>query len=62
MNNMIKGKVTDDRGEPLVGANVTYKGATYGAITDINGEFSLPQKEGNETVSYTHLDVYKRQR
>ena len=38
MNNMIKGKVTDDKGEPLIGANVTYKGTTYGTITDINGE------------------------
>jgi len=57
MNNMIKGKVTDDRGEPLVGANVTYKGATYGAITDINGEFTLPQKEGNAILT-THYIGY----
>lgn len=45
MNNMIKGKVTDDKGEPLIGANVTYKGTTYGTITDINGEFSLPKRK-----------------
>ena len=32
MNNMIKGKVTDDKGEPLIGANVTYKGTTYGKM------------------------------
>lgn len=57
MNNMIKGKVTDDRGEPLVGANVTYKGATYGTITDINGEFSLPKKEGNAILT-THYIGY----
>lgn len=44
MNNIIKGKVTDDKGEPLIGANVTYKGATYGAITDINGRILLAQK------------------
>ena len=55
MNNMIKGKVTDDKGEPLIGANVTYKGATYGAITDINGEFSLPKKEGNEILTAHYI-------
>ena len=55
MNNMIKGKVTDDKGEPLIGANVTYKGATYGAITDINGEFTLPKKEGYEILTAHYI-------
>lgn len=55
MNNMIKGKVTDDRGEPLVGANVTYKGATYGTITDINGEFSLPKTEDNAILTAHYI-------
>ena len=55
MNNMIKGKVTDDKGEPLIGANVTYKGTTYGTITDINGEFSLPKKEGNAILTAHYI-------
>lgn len=55
MNNMIKGKVTDDKGEPLIGANVTYKGTTYGTITDINGEFSLPKKEGYEILTAHYI-------
>lgn len=43
------------QGEPLIGANVTYKGATYGAITDINGEFSLPKKEGYEILTAHYI-------
>ena len=46
--------VKDSAGEPIIGANVILKGdATVGSITDIDGNF--------DSVSYTHLDVYKRQ-
>ncbi|WP_425884156.1 TonB-dependent receptor [Parabacteroides sp. ASD2025] len=37
----ITGVVTDDLGEPIIGANVIEKGTTNGIITDINGKFTL---------------------
>jgi iron complex outermembrane receptor protein len=38
----IKGKITDaDNKEPLVGASVTVKGTTKGALTDENGAYSV---------------------
>lgn len=37
----INGTVTDERGEAIIGANVIEKGTTNGAITDIDGNFSL---------------------
>lgn len=38
----IKGKATDrDTKEALVGANLTLEGTSYGAATDINGEFTI---------------------
>ncbi|HJX71010.1 MAG TPA: SusC/RagA family TonB-linked outer membrane protein, partial [Bacteroidales bacterium] len=37
----IKGKVTDTEGVPLPGVNVIEKGTDNGAITDINGNFSI---------------------
>ena len=40
-NNMIKGRVTNEKGEPLIGASVTYKGTNIGTITNMNGELSL---------------------
>lgn len=37
----ITGVVTDDLGEPIIGANVIEKGTTNGIITDIDGKFTL---------------------
>ena len=38
----IKGKITDlDSGEPLVGANVLVVGTSFGAATDVNGEYTI---------------------
>ncbi|MCD8269796.1 MAG: carboxypeptidase-like regulatory domain-containing protein [Parabacteroides sp.] len=37
----ITGKVTDSRGEAIIGANVVEKGTTNGTVTDIDGAYSL---------------------
>lgn len=38
---LITGTVSDNNGEPVIGANVIEKGTTNGVITDIDGNFSL---------------------
>lgn len=37
----ISGVVKDSNGEPVIGANVIVLGATQGAITDVDGKFTL---------------------
>ncbi|KAA6300519.1 MAG: TonB-dependent receptor SusC [Candidatus Ordinivivax streblomastigis] len=37
----LTGIVVDDRGEPVIGANVMEKGTINGNITDVNGKFTL---------------------
>jgi len=37
----VTGTVVDEFGEPVIGANILIKGTTTGAITDIDGNFSL---------------------
>ena len=37
-----KGRVTDAAGEPLIGVNVLIKESGTGQVTDLNGEFKLP--------------------
>lgn len=37
----ITGIIHDEKGEPIIGANVVEKGTTNGIITDIDGKFSL---------------------
>ena len=46
----ISGKITDEKGEPLVGVSVLIKGTTKGAITDADGNFQLDVKEGDVLV------------
>ncbi len=38
---IVKGKVVDENGEPVIGASVLEKGTANGTITDIEGNFSL---------------------
>lgn len=38
---LVTGVVTDEYGEPIIGANVMLKGTTNGVITNIDGEFSI---------------------
>ena len=37
----ITGVVTDERGEPIIGANILEKGTTNGVVTDIDGNFAI---------------------
>ena len=47
----IKGKVTDDKGNSLPGANVFIKGTTQGTISDIDGNYQLDGvPTGNNTL------------
>lgn len=39
--NTITGKITDENGEPLIGATVVIKGTTIGTVTDVNGNYSF---------------------
>ena len=51
----ISGQVTNDKGEPLVGATVTVVGSNKSAISDNSGKFSLSgvNKNGKIEVSFT---------
>ncbi|MEE9450910.1 MAG: TonB-dependent receptor, partial [Ignavibacteriaceae bacterium] len=38
----LRGQVTDlETGEPLIGANIIIMGTSYGAATDVNGEYTI---------------------
>ena len=50
----VKGKITAENGEPLVGASVVVKGTTNGTITDLDGSFSLsvPNEKAILVISF----------
>lgn len=56
----IKGRVTNDKGEPLVNANITVKRTGRGTITDANGNFYLHDVTSDDVVSVSFIG-YKTQ-
>ena len=52
----VTGKVTDAAtGEALIGVTVLVKGTTTGALTDINGSFSIPVSQRQVTLSISFI-------
>ncbi|MEP6645454.1 MAG: SusC/RagA family TonB-linked outer membrane protein [Saprospiraceae bacterium] len=51
----VSGMVTDDKGSPLIGANIQVKGTSVGTVSDFNGNYSLTVPNGSDkvVVSYT---------
>jgi TonB-linked SusC/RagA family outer membrane protein len=48
--NTVGGCVVDENGEPVIGAQVKVKGAKTGTITDVDGNFSLPDNVKSGTA------------
>lgn len=46
----VSGKVTDDSGEPTIGATIQVKGTTNGTIADLDGKFTISCNQGDVLV------------
>ena len=57
---LISGTVTDDNGEPLIGATVVVKGTLKGTVTDIDGKYSLQLNQGENALKAKFIG-YKEQ-
>jgi len=55
----IRGKITDDSGETLTGATVVIKGTGKGAITDIDGNYSILVNNSTPQVIVVSFISYK---
>jgi len=51
----ITGKIIDEKGEPVIGATVLEEGTSNGAITDVDGEFSLNDVIENSTLTISYV-------
>ena len=56
----ITGKIVDDRGEPVIGANVAVKGTGTGAISDMDGNFVVNATNG-QVLSITYVGYQPRE-
>lgn len=57
----IKGKVTDEQGEPLPGVSILIKGTQQGLITDTNGEFSIEIPDENAVLIFSFVGYIPRE-
>ena len=57
----IQGVITDSQGETLPGVNVLVKGTSIGAISDIDGKFTLqvPSPKSVLIISYIGYETYE---
>ncbi len=52
---LLKGKVVDETGEPLIGVSILLKASGTGTVTDLNGEFSLEIPAGRQTLEVSYI-------
>ena len=53
----ISGRVTDTKGEPVIGANVVVTGTTTGALTDVDGKYSLDVPQGLKSLTISFIGM-----
>lgn len=59
---ILKGKVIDVKGEPIIGANVFLQGTTLGAATDFEGNYTIKSvPEGNYTLTLSAVGYKTKQ-
>ena len=51
---VVKGHVKDATGEPIIGAAVRVNGQSGGAVTDLDGNFSIKADKGS-TITVTYV-------
>lgn len=56
---IIKGLVSDEFGEPLIGVSVLVKGTTTGTITDVDGNYSIEIPGDNAVLEFSYIGYQK---
>lgn len=56
----VKGQVVDDKNEPVIGAYVKVKGSEKGAVTDIDGNYTI-DADKNATLVVTYVGMAKQE-
>jgi TonB-linked SusC/RagA family outer membrane protein len=51
----ISGRITDSKGEPMIGVNITVKGTTTGVVCNADGKYSIDVPDGPVTIVFSYL-------
>jgi len=52
---VIKGRITDPNGAPIQGVTISLKGGKVNAVTNDNGEYSIPVPDGKGALLFSHI-------
>lgn len=53
----VTGKVTDDKGEPVIGASIVIKNTTIGTISDFDGSYSLSNVSSGNILVFSYVGM-----
>lgn len=58
---VVKGRITDEKGEPIIGATIMEKGSTNGTVSDLDGNFTINIPAGSTLqvsyIGFTSKDI-----
>lgn len=54
---VVKGKLIDSGNEPVTGVTVMVKGKNTGVVTDINGEYTLPNVSNSDVIRFSYIGM-----
>ncbi|MGV3685431.1 MAG: TonB-dependent receptor [Daejeonella sp.] len=54
----VRGKVVDEKGQPLPGASIRLKGAGNATVTDVNGDFILRNVNTNDVIVVSFIGFF----
>lgn len=52
---IVKGKVVDNAGEPLIGVTIRAKNSKEGTVTDIHGNYSIPTNGNGSVLHFSYI-------
>lgn len=57
----VTGNVKDEKGEPIIGANVIVKGTSVGSITNLEGDFSLANVQNGSIIEISFIGYLQQE-
>ena len=61
-DNVCKGLVVDQKGEPIIGASVVIKGTPKGTVTDFDGKFSISNAPNGCTIVVSYIGYLNQEK
>ena len=53
----VTGTVTDETGEPIIGASILVKGTTNRTVTDLDGNFALTEVKKTDKLVFSYIGM-----